>query len=157
MSTQATATEAIKRSVTVDCSVEHAFATFTERIHEWWPLAKHSIDAGETGAAPKTVIFQGEAGGQIFERTKNGEDLKWADVIAYEPPNRLVLSWNPSREQDRPRTEVEVTFTDEGGKTLVELEHRGWERLGERAGEARQSYASGWEGVLKGFAERASS
>ena len=50
MSTQATETEAIKRSVTVDCSVEHAFATFTERIHEWWPLAKHSIDWCETGS-----------------------------------------------------------------------------------------------------------
>jgi uncharacterized protein YndB with AHSA1/START domain len=156
MSTQATATEAIRRSVTVNCSVEQAFETFTERIHEWWPLTKHSIDAGETGTAPQTVIFQGEVGGQVFERTKNGEDLKWADVIAYEPPHRLVLAWNPSREQDLPRTEVEVTFTDEGGKTLVELEHRGWERLGERAGEARQGYASGWEGVLKSFADNAS-
>jgi uncharacterized protein YndB with AHSA1/START domain len=156
MSTQEAQTEAIKRSVTVDCSVEHAFATFTERIHEWWPLSQHSIDAGETGSPPQTVIFQGEAGGQVFERTKNGEDLKWADVIAYEPPHRLVLAWNPSREQDQPRTEVEVTFTDEGGKTRVELEHRGWERLGDRANAARQSYASGWEGVLKGFADTAS-
>src|SRR5919205_371831 len=63
----------IRRSVTVNCSVEHAFATFTERIHEWWPLASHSIDAGETGSAAQTVIFQGGAGGQVFERTKGGE------------------------------------------------------------------------------------
>jgi uncharacterized protein YndB with AHSA1/START domain len=158
MSTQATETEAIKRSITVDCSVEHAFATFTERIHEWWPLAKHSIDMGETGSPPTTVIFQGGAGGQVFERTKNGEDLKWADVIAYEPPHKLVLAWNPSREQERPQTEVEVTFSDAGdGKTLVELEHRGWERLGEHAAEARESYAGGWNGVLEGYAAKASS
>ena len=77
-------------------------------------------------------------------------------MIAYEPPHRLVLSWNPTREQDRPRTEVEVTFTDEGGKTLVELEHRGWERLGEHASEARQGYADGWKSVLEGYAEKAS-
>ena len=52
MSTHATQTEAIKRTVTVDCPVEHAFATFTERIHEWWPLGTHSIEAGEGGPRP---------------------------------------------------------------------------------------------------------
>jgi uncharacterized protein YndB with AHSA1/START domain len=156
MSTQAQETEAIRRSVTVDCSVEHAFATFTERINEWWPLAKYSIDSDETGSAPETVIFQSGAGGQIYERTKNGEDLKWADVVAFEPPRRLVLAWNPSREQERPATEIEVTFTGEGDRTRVDLEHRGWERLGERAAEARQGYSRGWESVLAAYAENAS-
>ena len=156
MSTQATDTEAIRRSVTVNCSVEHAFATFTERIHEWWPLASHSIDAGETGSAAQTVIFQSGAGGQVFERTKGGEELKWADVIAFEPPHRFVLAWNPNREQDRPQTEIEVTFTDEGGRTRVDLEHRGWERLGADASESRQSYDDGWKPVLAAYAERAS-
>ncbi|HVD48519.1 MAG TPA: hypothetical protein VNB50_00690, partial [Gaiellaceae bacterium] len=89
MSTHATQTEAIKRTVTVDCPVEHAFATFTERIHEWWPLGTHSIEAGEGGTRPETVIFQGGAGGQVYERTTKGEELKWADVVAYEPPHRL--------------------------------------------------------------------
>ena len=157
MSTQATETEAIRRSVTVNCSVEHAFETFTERIHEWWPAATHSIDAGETGSAPETVVFQGGAGGQVYERTKQGEELKWADVVAYEPPNRFVLAWNPSREHDGPRTEIEVTFTDEDGKTRVDLEHRGWEGLGAQAAEARESYNEGWAPVLAGFAENASS
>ena len=157
MSTQAQETEAIRRSVTVDCSVEHAFATFTERIHEWWPLAKHSIDQYETGKPAETVIFQGGAGGQIYERTQKGEELKWADVVAYEPPHRFVLAWNPGREQDRPPTEIEVTFTDVDGRTRVDLEHRGWERLGEKAAEARQGYSQGWKSVLAGYAERASS
>ena len=58
MSTQATETEAIRRSVTVNCSVEHAFETFTERIHEWWPLGKHSIDHYETGTPAETVVFR---------------------------------------------------------------------------------------------------
>ena len=156
MSTQAAQTEAIRRSVTVDCSVEHAFETFTDRIHEWWPLGKHSIDAYESGSPAETVIFQGGAGGQVYERTKKGEELKWADVIAFEPPRRFVLSWNPSREQDGPRTEIEVTFTEEGGRTRVDLEHRGWERLGEQAAEGRQSYSEGWEHVLASYAEKAS-
>jgi len=155
MSTQAAETAAIRRSVTVDCSVEHAFATFTERIHEWWPLGTHSIDRYETGTAAETVVFQGGAGGQVYERTKNGEELKWADVVAYDPPHRFVLAWNPSREQNEPRTEIEVTFTDAGGKTRVDLEHRAWERLGDEAAEARQSYSDGWKSVLADYAEKA--
>jgi uncharacterized protein YndB with AHSA1/START domain len=155
MSTHATATEAIRRSVTVDCSVEHAFETFTERIHEWWPLGKHSIDQYESGSPAETVVFQGGAGGQVYERTTKGEELKWADVVAYEPPHRFVLAWGPSRDQHNPKTEIEVTFTDEGGKTRVDLEHRGWEALGAEAAEARQSYSEGWESVLAGFADRA--
>jgi uncharacterized protein YndB with AHSA1/START domain len=156
MSTQATTTEAVRRSVTVDCSVGDAFATFTDRIAEWWPLGTHSIDHYETGSAAETVVFQGRAGGQVYERTKGGEELKWADVIAYEPPQRFVLAWNPSRDNARPKTEIEVTFTDEGGKTRVDLEHRGWERLGDDAAEARDSYNQGWEPVLAGYAEKAS-
>ena len=156
MSTQAT-TEAIRRSVTVDCSVEHAFATFTERIHEWWPLAKHSIERYESGTPAETVVFQGGAGGQVYERTTKGEELKWADVLAYEPPHRFVLAWNPSREQAEPRTEIEVTFTDEGGRTRVDLVHSGWERLGDEAAEARESYSDGWKPVLAAYADRASS
>jgi uncharacterized protein YndB with AHSA1/START domain len=155
MSTQATGIEAVRRSVTVNCSVEHAFETFTDRIHEWWPLATHSIDHYETGTAAETVVFQGGAGGQVYERTKQGEELKWADVIAYEPPNRFVLAWRPKREQDGPRTEIEVTFTDEGGKTRVDLEHRGWDRFGKEAAEARQGYSEGWVSVLDEYARRA--
>jgi uncharacterized protein YndB with AHSA1/START domain len=155
MSTQATSTEAIHRTVTVDCSVEHAFETFTERMHEWWPLATHSIEFGETGSAPETVIFDGP-GGRVYERTTKGEELDWAQVTAFEPPHRFVLAWNPSREE-RPRTEIEVTFVDEGGKTRVDLEHRGWERLGAIAVEARDSYSQGWQTVLADYAESASS
>src|SRR5262249_43508919 len=92
MSTQETTIEAVRRSVTVDCSVEDAFTTFTERIHEWWPLGTHSIDHYETGSGAETVVFQGGAGGQVYERTKNGEELKWADVGAYDPPHRFVLA-----------------------------------------------------------------
>ena len=91
------------------------------------------------------MIFQGGAGGQVYERTKKGEELKWADVVAFEPPRRFVLSWNPSREQDRPRTEIEVTFTHVDGGTRVDLEHRGWEK---RGASERADYDGGWDFVL---------
>ena len=153
MSTQARETETINRSVTVDCAVEHAFATFTERINDWWPLAKHSIDWYETGTPAESVFFQGGAGGQVYERTSKGEELKWADVIAYEPPHRFVLAWSPYRDENRPKTEIEVTFIDDGGKTRVELVHRGWEVFGAEAAEAREGYSEGWSSLLADSAE----
>ena len=58
--------------------------------------------------------------------------------------------------QERPRTEIEVTFTGEDGKTRVDLEHRGWESLGEHGGQVRQGYDSAWSGVLAGYGETAS-
>jgi len=155
MSTQATETEAIRKSITVDCPVEHAFSTFTERIHEWWPLETHSIEVDEGGPTPETVIFDGP-GGRLYERTTKGEELEWARVTAFEPPHRFVLSWNPSREE-RPRTEIEVTFADVNGKTRVDFEHRGWQNLGARGGQVRQGYDSAWSGVLAGYEESASS
>ena len=154
MSTQAASTEAIHRTVSVNCSVEHAFETFTDRIHDWWPLSNYSIEAGETGSPPETVVFDGP-GGRVYERTTKGEELEWAKVLAFEPPHRLVLAWNPNRE-DRPRTEIEVTFVDEDGKTRVDLEHRGWDRLGDQAAEAKEGYSQGWQAVLAGYAESAS-
>jgi uncharacterized protein YndB with AHSA1/START domain len=155
MSTQATEMGAIRRSITVDCPVEHAFSTFTERIHDWWPLETHSIEVDEGGSTPETVIFDGP-GGRLYERTTKGEELEWARVTAFEPPHRFVLSWNPSREE-RPRTEIEVTFAEVDGKTRIDLEHRGWQNLGERGGQVRQGYDSAWSGVLAGYEESASS
>jgi uncharacterized protein YndB with AHSA1/START domain len=71
-------------------------------------------------------------------------------VLEWVPPTRFVLAWKPN-DSSRPPTEVEVRFTPEGGGTLVELEHRGWERLGEIAAEARQTYGGGWVRVLSRF------
>jgi hypothetical protein len=73
-------------------------------------------------------------------------------VLAWEPPARLVLSWSPTLER-RPPTEVEVRFLAvEPDHTRVEREHRGWERLGDLAAQARSSYEGGWPGVLDAFA-----
>jgi len=155
MSTQVTETGAIRRSITVECSIDHAFETFTGRIHELWPLETYSIEADESGSRPETVIFDGP-GRRLYERTTKGEELEWAHVTAFEPPHRFVLAWNPSREE-RPRTEIEVRFTEDDGKTRVDLEHRGWANLGERGGQVRQGYDSAWSGVLAGYSETASS
>jgi uncharacterized protein YndB with AHSA1/START domain len=158
MTTVQTSIEPITRTVSVNCSVEHAFETFTARIGSWWPVSRYSISVDEGGTNPPTeVIFEPRAGGRVYERSVAGEELAWAEVLAYEPPSRIVLAWNPSREE-RPRTEVEVRFIAEAGGTRVDLEHRGWERLGAMAEAARQGYGSpaGWTTVLGIYADAAS-
>jgi uncharacterized protein YndB with AHSA1/START domain len=149
MSTQAT--EVVRRSVTVSRTTEDAFRLFTEGIATWWPLESHSI--GKDGVDPETVVLEGRTGGRMYERMADGDEAHWGTILAWEPPHRVVISWELRPE--RPATEVEVRFSPEGDGTRVELEHRGWERLGEQADEARSSYVTGWEYVLGRYAERA--
>jgi hypothetical protein len=100
----------------------------------------------------ETVVLEGRVGGRLYERWHDGGEVDWGRVLAWEPPARLVLSWSPTLER-RPPTEVEVRFLAvEPDHTRVELEHRGWERLGDLAAQARSSYEGGWPGVLDAFA-----
>jgi len=149
--------EPIHRSVTVRTDLERAFRLFTEEIGTWWPVETHSRAVDELegrGVKVERVEFQGREGGLVLEHLSNGDALPWAQVLRWEPPGRLVLAWKPNS-TPRPPTEVEVRFTSVEGGTLVELEHRGWERLGEIAAEAREGYSSGWIPVLARFEEAA--
>jgi uncharacterized protein YndB with AHSA1/START domain len=140
----------VRKSVTVVCSVEHAFATFTEGIDAWWPLSTHSV--GKRRA--RRAVVEGKTGGRIYEVWDDGAEHEWGSVLVWEPPRRVVYSWQPNPERPAP-TEVEVRFVSEGDGTRVELEHRGWERLGDVAAEAREGYESGWDTVLGAYAARA--
>lgn len=135
----------IHKTLEVEASPETAFETFTRRIGTWWPTDHYSIHE----QAVHEVVFEERAGGRVYERSATGEEVEWADVIAWEPPQRLVLRWrvNPQR----PPTEIEVRFAPEDGITRVELEHRGWERTGDEAGHA--NYESGWEEVLAPYVD----
>ena len=156
MSTHTTVA-AVEKSITVTCSVEHAFKVFTDGIGDWWPLHAKSISVQDDGTgAPETVILEAGVGGRLYERTADGEELEWGQVLAWEPPHRVVLEWRPSRTPTTP-TEVEVRFTTEGASTRVDLEHRGWERLEpKRASESRGNYDRGWVSVMQTFADAAS-
>jgi uncharacterized protein YndB with AHSA1/START domain len=135
--------EAVRKTVTVDCTVEEAFRVFTADATSWWPIATHSIN----GRDVKEVVFEEREGGQVYEVTASGERGHWATVVAWEPPGRLVLAWNILEREALP-TEVEVRFVPEGDQTRVDLEHRGWERLAENADAKRDSYDTGWGQVL---------
>jgi uncharacterized protein YndB with AHSA1/START domain len=96
-------------------------------------------------------------GGRWFERGEDGSECDWGKVLAWEPPDRIVLAWQIDaqwRFDVNLVTEVEVRFIPEGQTTRVELEHRNIERLGAQADEARAALDSsgGWSGLLERYA-----
>ena len=86
----------------------------------------------------------------MLEHLSNWKTLPWGEVTQWDPPRRFVLAWHPTF-SGRPPTEVEVRFTPSGDATLVELEHRGWERLGPEVAELKGEYAAGWTATLEHF------
>lgn len=148
----------VRKSVTVEASQDHAFRVFTEQIGSWWPLENYSIGSAEAD----TAILEPRAGGRWYERGVDGSECDWGRVVAYEPPERLVLSWQISAEwrfDPQLDTEVEVRFVAEGdGRTRVELEHRGLESYGDQAQRMSEIFGSpqGWGTILEGYARAAS-
>lgn len=143
----------IHKSAVVSASPEKAFEVFTEGIATWWPIETHSIQALDKEAGPpETVVFVTGPGGRVYERTTSGEEAHWANVLVWEPPTRLVLEWKVNPDAAAP-TEIEVRFTPEGEGTRVDLEHRGFERLGKDAEEGHKSYSQGWPSVFQGYVE----
>jgi uncharacterized protein YndB with AHSA1/START domain len=134
---------AITKTVTVRAPQEEAFRVFTDGIGSWWPAWRYSV--GEEKV--ETVVFEAREGGRLYERWGDGTEHVWGTVQTCEPPERLVYSWHPGRDEGTAQ-EVEMRFVAEGEATRVEIEHRGWERLGEKGAEAQSGYDSGWEYVL---------
>ncbi len=134
----------VVRCVTVDTPAERAFAIFTERIGDWWPLATHT--PSEVLAADLSFVD-----GSLVETSPQGHTAVWGEVTEWDPPRRLALSWAPS---GGPATSVVIDFEDAGGQTRVVLTHTGWEALGVRADESRTSYGGdhAWGWVLELFA-----
>jgi uncharacterized protein YndB with AHSA1/START domain len=151
-----TTIQPLRASITVRRSPDDAFRLFTRDMGTWWPVDLHSLaaDEHEGRVRVESLTFEEGRGGRIVERMSDGTEGTWGTVLIWEPPSRVVLAWKPNT-NERPPTELEVRFTPDGAGTLVELEHRGWERLGEVAEEARTSYGQGWTRVLSRFATAA--
>jgi uncharacterized protein YndB with AHSA1/START domain len=132
----------VKQSIVVEAPIERAFKVFTEGFGSFKP-PEHNL----LGVKIAETVFEPRVGGCIYDRGVDGSECRWARVLAYEPPDRLLLSWDISPqwkiETDPEKTsEWEVRFTAETAtRTRVELEHRKLERHGE-----------GWEGVRNGVA-----
>ncbi len=150
--------EPIRKTITVACSREHAFKTYTEAFDSWWPREHHLGDADLAEA-----VIEPREGGRWYERTVDGAECQWGEVLVWEPPARVVLSWridgNWKVDPDPAHaSEIEVRFVEEGPRsTRVELEHRAFERHGETAAKVRDGVSTdgGHGGLLKLFAEKA--
>lgn len=147
---------AVRHSVVVDVPVETAFRVFTEDFGRFKP-PEHNL----LGKEIAETVFEPRVGGHLYDRGVDGSVCRWARVLAYEPPARVVISWDISPtwqiEADPSRTsEVEVRFTAQGsGRTRVDLEHRNLERHGEGWESVRDGVDSdqGWPLYLGRFAE----
>jgi uncharacterized protein YndB with AHSA1/START domain len=156
MTPQTTGT-AVRSSIVVEAPIERAFSVYTEDIGSWWPPEHHVLQAELA-----EMVFEPRVGGHIYDRGVDGSECRWARVLVYEPPNRVVFSWDVSPqwqiETDPEKTsEVEVRFVPEGpARTRVELEHRNLERHGEGWEEMRAAVGSpdGWGVGLRRFSER---
>jgi uncharacterized protein YndB with AHSA1/START domain len=151
LSQTATITPApIRKTLELRASPEKAFRVFTAGIDRWWPKSK------TVGKAPlKEVVIEPRVGGRWYGLDVEGGIDLWGDVLAWEPPGRVLLAWRiSSRWQCDPKvhTEVEVTFTDLGdGRCRVDFEHRDLANLGEGALESAQLMDGGWGGILEQY------
>jgi uncharacterized protein YndB with AHSA1/START domain len=130
----------VRQQIVVQVPIEQAFEVFTQRFGDFKPREHNML------AAPITeTVFEPRVGGHIVDRGTDGSECRWARVLVYEPPARVVFSWDigptwqVETEQEN-TSEVEVRFTAEGpARTRVELEHRNIDRHG-----------PGWEAVASG-------
>jgi len=144
----------IRKSLVVKTDANNAFTTFTAGISRWWPRPF------TIGASPiKDVVMEPRADGRWFERGEDGSECNWGKVVAWEPPTRVVLTWQISGEwkyEPGLITELEVKFTPVGAReTRVDFEHRHLDRLGDAAEAVRAQLESGWPGLLEAYASSA--
>ena len=133
----------VVRAVTVPGGADRAFAIFTRRIGDWWPLATHS---------PADSLSAGLAfvDGRLVETLTTGDSTVWGTVTEWEPPRRIAFTWHPG---GGPETTVAVDFEEAAEHTRVVLTHTGWEAYGDAAVGARDSYDGvfAWVWVLHLF------
>ena len=149
----------VQREIVVDVPSDRAFRVFTEQFDRIKPRDHNllPVPIAET-------VFETHVGGHVYDRGEDGSECRWARVLAFDPPERFVISWDIGPtwqlETDPARTsEVEVRFVPEGpDRTRVELEHRHLDRHGAGWQDARDGVAgeAGWPLYLRRYADLAS-
>ena len=153
-----TATDtAVTTSVVVDVPQARAFTVFTDEIGTWWDPDHHLLPEGTT---LERMVFEPRVGGHVYDVGSDGSECRWSRVLAYDPPERVVFSWDINLqweiETDLDRTsEVEVRFIAEApDRTRVELEHRNLDRHGDGWEQMRAAVGSdgGWPSGMNRYA-----
>jgi uncharacterized protein YndB with AHSA1/START domain len=148
---------AIRTDVVVDAPQDRAFRLFTEQFDMIKPREHNMLEVDIADS-----VFEPREGGRVYDRGVDGSECQWARVLAYEPPDRIVFTWDISPrwqiEDDLSRaSEVEVRFIAESAeRTRVELEHRHLDRHGEGWESLSEGVAGdqGWPLYLSRFADR---
>lgn len=146
----------IRKSIRVKASQQRAFDFFVGHMGQWW-LKGHSL----LKSPQSDVVVEPREAGRWFEIGEDGSEQDWGRVLAWSPPDRVVLAWQLTADWAYDpdfETSVEVRFVPDGDYTLVEFEHRDLERYGPRAEELRGGYESGmdggWTELLDKYRER---
>lgn len=146
----------IRRSTVVGSDRAHTFEVFVSTMGTWWPVETFSAGGGRV----RDVTFEQRLGGRVHETWADGTTVEWGTVRVWDPPHRFVMSWLVTGTA----TEVELTFTAlSADRTLVAVEHRGWEALSDAeltadcalpGGYTGGSFTEGWATILRSFAGR---
>lgn len=138
--------EPLRVSFEVACPPDHAFDTWTTRFGTWWPRG-HTV----SGDPDVVIVLEPAVGGRIFERTSDGAEIDWGEVVEWDAPHRLAYLWHIRRDRSD-ATDVEVRFVPVAdGATRVDIVHTGWERLGAGGQAWRDANGAGWDGLLPHF------
>jgi uncharacterized protein YndB with AHSA1/START domain len=142
----------IRKILSLRATQQRAFDVFTGSIDRWWPKTHH------IGASPlQKVVIEPSVGGRWYGLHEDGSQSPWGDVLAWDPPNRVVLAWRITADWKYDAnllTTIEVRFIAlDSGETRVEFEHRDLERLGdsEAANHTRESMDGGWGQILENY------
>jgi len=151
-----TAAAPVRYSVTVPISAQRAFTLFTEGFNTWW--IGHHIGQSELAEA----VIEPRVDGRWYERDVDGTECDWGKVLVFEPPGRLIMTWQLNAEfrydpDLSHASEVEVLFVEENGQTRVDFEHRYLERLGAGAEDLAKSVSAegGWSAIMDLYAKAA--
>jgi uncharacterized protein YndB with AHSA1/START domain len=147
----------VRQSTLVRSGRRHTFEVFVRTIGTWWPVTPFSAGGNQV----RDVTFEQCPGGRVYETWQDGTTVDWGTLLAWEPPERFVMTWNITSVA----TEVELSFAELGpALTRVAVEHRGWERLTDDqlakdcalpGGYAGGAFTSGWAQILGALAAAA--
>ena len=141
-------TEPLVVTLELTSSPDHAFATWTQRIDQWWP-ADHTV----SGDPASRIVLEPREGGRLLEITIDGVEHEWGRVTTWDPPKHLGYTWHLGRDP-AVATDVLITFDGSGDGTSVEIRHTGWEVLGADADTWRDRNHQGWSTLLPHLVNR---
>lgn len=147
----------VRKVVLVQAPQTIAWRVFTEEMGTWWPLANYKIGS----ARAVDAVIEPFIGGRWYELGEDGSTCDWGEVLSWEPPSRLVLSWDIGADwkyDKNLKTEIELRFiVQDRDSTRVELEHRHLDRYGDRRDEMRRIFDTegDWGRFLQLFADAA--